>query len=222
TDRARAKRLAGEIDAALADHAEAIRLDPKNPVRWNSRGGLYEENKKDYQSAILDYSKAIDLNSKDPLYYVNRGNAYSPADEHAKSVADYTQALELDPKDVTTRTSRGWVYRNGLKEYEKASQDYEAALAINPNASHTLFLYAWHLSTCPNTAVRNGRLAVQLATRAVQLSGGKNAEHVDTLACAYAELGDFDRAVVWEKEAISLIKDTDDRFRFTLRLQLFS
>ncbi len=54
---------------------------------------------------------------------------------------------------------------------------------------------AWILGSSPLTTVRNGRRAVELATRADQLVSGRNAAIAGTLAVAYAESGRFSEAV---------------------------
>lgn len=59
---------------------------------------------------------------------------------------------------------------------------------------------AWYLATFPVEAVRNGKQALADAARAVQLSNDAN--HRDTLAAAYAEIGDFENAMREQQRAI--------------------
>ena len=63
---------------------------------------------------------------------------------------------------------------------------------------------AWLLATCPEASVRNGAEAVELARRAVQLSGGREPAILGTLAAAYAEAGRFPEAVQTARKALKL------------------
>ena len=54
---------------------------------------------------------------------------------------------------------------------------------------------AWIYATCPDRRFRNGPKAVELARRACELSGWNNAQYRQTLADAYLEAGDSDRAI---------------------------
>jgi Flp pilus assembly protein TadD len=60
------------------------------------------------------------------------------------------------------------------------------------------------LATCPDNSLRNGNKAVEVAQQAVQLSGGKSPEILDTLAAAYAEAGRFPEAVETARRASDL------------------
>jgi eukaryotic-like serine/threonine-protein kinase len=67
---------------------------------------------------------------------------------------------------------------------------------------------AWHFATSWNSEERDGGAAVRLAEKAVELTNRKDPGYMDTLAAAYAETGQFDKAVSAEIEAISLLKSS--------------
>jgi hypothetical protein len=53
------------------------------------------------------------------------------------------------------------------------------------------------------------------------LSAWSDWSNIDTLAAAYAELGDFNSATKWQNKAIELASDDSDRADMRLRLSLF-
>ena len=55
-----AYRNKGDLDRAIADYSEAIRLDPKLAAAYNNRGNAYKD-KGDSDHAIADFSEAIRL-----------------------------------------------------------------------------------------------------------------------------------------------------------------
>jgi len=69
--------------------------------------------------------------------------------------------------------------------------------------------------------LRDGKRAVELATRVCELTEWKYANPLDTLAAAYAEVGDFDKAVEWQEKASKLYTDADDRKKGEDRLKLY-
>ena len=66
----------GDLDRAIADYSEAIRLDPKSALAFNNRGFAYFS-KGDVDHSVADYSDAIRLDPKYILAFNNRGRAYS-------------------------------------------------------------------------------------------------------------------------------------------------
>ncbi len=78
---------------------------------------------------------------------------------------------------------------------------------------------AWILATSTRPEVRNGPLAVHLAERAVAQS--EDADTLDTLAAAWAERGDFDRATASQRQALDYL-DADDGRQAELQQRLSS
>ncbi len=65
---------------------------------------------------------------------------------------------------------------------------------------------AWMLATCPDRAYRNGARAVELATRACEVTDHGVPPMLDSLAAAYAEAGQFDRAVRTLEKALVIVR----------------
>jgi len=84
----------------------------------------------------------------------------------------------------------------------------EALIREAPDDGRFLNTAAWALATHPDDAVRDGARAVTLAERALAAQPG-DASVIDTLAAAFAESGDFDRAVATQERAVALSDDAE-------------
>jgi tetratricopeptide (TPR) repeat protein len=87
----------GDHDRAIADHDQAIKLDPKNAYAFNNRGTAYRAQIGAGERAIADFDQAIKLNPKYAAAFYNRGIAKRNNGDTAGGDADIAQAKQLQP-----------------------------------------------------------------------------------------------------------------------------
>jgi tetratricopeptide (TPR) repeat protein len=105
------------------------------------------------------------------------------------------------PFDISTRDDLGvLLIRSG--DAAGAIQQWDVNLQIDPNDGNALNNLAWVLATYPADNVRNGKRAVELAEKAIALPGGEAPIVSRTLAAAYAEVGDFSKAITTAQRAV--------------------
>jgi len=107
-----------------------------------------------------------------------------------------------------------------IHDYKKMNSDWQKALEIDPDNSDTYNNIAWNLATTPNPEVRDGKRALALARKSCDLSDWKDSDAIDTIAAAYAEVGDFKSAVEFENKALAL-EESDQAAEKRARLKLY-
>ena len=96
-----------------------------------------------------------------------------------------------------------------------------SSMAADMGSAQSRNDYAWLLATSKFEGLRNGTLAVDQASKAVEAA--PTAAFLDTLAAAYAELGNFELAVSTQRQAIASIADDESELAEQLeeRLRLY-
>jgi protein O-mannosyl-transferase len=127
--------------------------------------------------------------------------AESRIHSRAADIIHAQTTLKDYPFEISTRDDLGvLLIRNG--DAAGAIQQWETNLQIDPNDGNALNNLAWILATYPADNVRNGKRAAALAERAVALPGGEAPIVLRTLAAAYAEVGDFSKAITTAQRAV--------------------
>jgi tetratricopeptide (TPR) repeat protein len=91
-----------------------------------------------------------------------------------------------------------------MRRHSDAVKVFEEVIKEDPNDKTTLNNLSWLLSTSPVDLVRNGKRALELAEKACELTDYKVSYILSTLAAAYAETGDFKKAIEFSQKSIDL------------------
>jgi tetratricopeptide (TPR) repeat protein len=96
--RALGYELKDDLQRALADANQAIKIDATSAGAFHRRGDVYKALRQS-DLALADFSEAIRLDPKVPLYFINRSNVYLDKHQYDLAIRDLDEALRLDPKD---------------------------------------------------------------------------------------------------------------------------
>jgi tetratricopeptide (TPR) repeat protein len=151
--------------------------------------------------AIAHFRQAIELRPDFPDAHYNLGTALLQKGDLDGAIAELRTTVSIHPYDAGAHTSLGnaLVQEGSLRE---AVDHYEKALQAEPDSILPLNNLAWVMSTGPDDSLRNNEIAVQLATKANQLSKETNPVFIRTLAAAYAQAGQFEKAITTARRAL--------------------
>jgi tetratricopeptide (TPR) repeat protein len=194
--------LAGQFEKALSDFTKTIELRPEYESAWFNRGEIHYEMGR-FAKAVADYDEAIRLQANDAGFFTSRGHAHFQLRQFDKALDDYSRAVELDPRNPQRITNRGDAFRS-LGQWERAADDFRQAVNVDSRFGRAFQSAAWLMSTCPDEQYRQPDLALRAARKAVELDGDQDYIYLDTLAAAFANSGQFDKAQEVIRRAIQL------------------
>ncbi len=192
----------GEIDAAISHLEQAVEKFPGSAQAHINLGNALLQ-KRDTDGAIAEYRKTLELPFDHAESYYSIGNAFRQKGDIEEAIVQYRKAIELRPDDAKTHNNLGNALRQEAR-LEEAEQEYEAALSSQPNFVLAENNLAWSLATAADPKLRNGAKAVQLAEQAVMATDGDNPVFLHTLSAAYAENGDFEKAIATAQDALKI------------------
>ncbi len=189
-------RNKNDLEKAIADYTEAVKLDPQLAKAFLNRAVVHFH-LKDYDAAIADSTQAIKINPQYAEAYHNRGTAYGSKGNYTEALADIDQALKINPQLAEAYFSRG-VINNALGENDLAIADYTRAVKLDPQQAR-----AYHNRGLGYYRNKDYHLAISDFTQAISLTPNEFMGYW-ARGGVYADKKEYDRAIADLTKAISL------------------
>jgi tetratricopeptide (TPR) repeat protein len=206
----------GKWDEAISEFHASLSIKTNSVQALNGLGNaLMQEGRVD--QAILQFQQALQVDPGNGETQNNIGLALLQLGKVDEAVSHFEASLQAKPDNASAHLNLGSAMRQ-KGEWKESISEYEAALQIQPTDVEAQNNLAWLLATCPETSLRNGRKAVELAEKANDLTGRQSPVVLRTLAAALAEAGRFPEAAAAAQEGLEMA-ETQNNSRLAAQLQ---
>jgi tetratricopeptide (TPR) repeat protein len=122
----------GDLEAAINNFNEAIRLNPNYAQAYGNRGIAYSRLQQ-YEKALADYNQYIRFNPNSAEAYYNRATLYDKLGDYQKAIADYDRAIRLNPNFSQAISNREIAYNNQFPQQQPPNSN-PAKVPVPPNS----------------------------------------------------------------------------------------
>jgi Flp pilus assembly protein TadD len=192
----------GKISEALMHYKSILQIDPANTAVQLVLGNTLITTG-DISGGIEHLREVTKIAPSNFEAQLNLASALASEGKLEEAIAYYQTALRLDPNSALAHYQFGSALLVGRREKE-ALREFHEALRLSPESALTLDKLGWILSTSSDASLRNGKEAIAFAERACQLTKNVNPITLSTLSAAYAEDGQFERAIASAEKSRSL------------------
>ena len=193
----------GRFDEAMAEFNKALEINPNYADAHRNLGRALAMTGQ-LDQAVPHFERALEINPEFAEAQSELGRLLAVEGQYDQAIPHLKKALALKPDLVEAHYYLGSSLYFSSGRTQEALAHWREALRVDPNFVPAMNDAAHALAASPNASDRNGPEAVRLAERAVQLSSAHNPLYLDTLAAAYAEVGEFPDAVAAEHKALDI------------------
>jgi len=193
---------------ALAIWMRAVTLAPDDAkVQNDLAANLYMSG--NTVEAIEVLRKAVALNPELVESHYNLG-AFLVQEGHAdQGLPELETTVKMDPRFPSGEETLAGAY-GAVGRGSDSLAHWRRAIELRPKGVIGYIGAARILSTSTEDSLRNGAEAIRLSMEANQLSAGNDASVLDTLGAAYAEAGEFGKAIEAARRALDLANAKGD------------
>jgi tetratricopeptide (TPR) repeat protein len=158
--------------------------------------------------AIDQFSQAVAINPQMVLAHYNLANALLSVGQARPALEHFSTILQLQPGHAESHYQMA-VILQANNQTKDAVAHFQAATQLKPEWLEPINQLAWIHATHKSALYRDGDEAIRLAKHAVELTHTNSAAVLDTLAAAYAQNGEFEKAITIAEKAIALAERTE-------------
>lgn len=210
----------GRVQEALEQYEWVAQHAPESASSWYGLGVAYERAGRT-EDAIAALEHAVQLAEDSAQSQFKLGSLLAGAGRESDALAAYARAIELEPWRAHFRLERATLLIS-LGRYSEAANALDADLKALPDSPGLHLMRARLLASSPDGTQRDGARSLEMAQIGAERYTVLSAE---TLAMAYAETGDFQNAVAWQKAALEAAQSHDETAQFMTwvgrRLELY-
>jgi protein O-mannosyl-transferase len=192
----------GKFEEAAAEYRKITEIRPDYAVAHNNLANVLLTLRRT-DEAIAEYRKAITLKPDYADACNNLGAVLASRGELDAATAQFRRAVQIAPTFASAHGNLGMALSQQGK-IDEAMAHWRERVRLQPSDPCALSQLAWAMATRPEPSVRNGKEAVELAQWAVELSHGREAVPLNTLAAAYAQAARFADAMKTAQKALAL------------------
>lgn len=196
----------GELALATTHYLKSLEIvpDQKSVLGELMRLSLAED---DVAAAAGQVEAILALDRNDFENLAQLGKLRQRLGKSEEAIALFRESLALRSHPETSAALADLLRDQG--NCAEAIRHYAASLKARPRHALTANNFAWILATHPDPELRDGALAEHWAKIACDETGNSIPPLLGTLAAAYAESGQFERAVEISKTAITSARGYD-------------
>ena len=198
--------ITGDARGALEQFEEALRLDPRLARAHYSLGVILLSSGKT-EEAIERLSAAVKYEPNYVEAHFLLANALRERGQLREAVSHYEQIVRIDPRIAQAWLEEGMALVR-LKRYQEARDRLIKGMEVHPDHPGFAHMLARLMAAAPDDRVRDGQRALALIQGL--LTNHRDPDTGETMAMALAELGRYEDAATWQREAIAAAKQAGD------------
>lgn len=195
-----------DLDGAIADFTEALRIEPHSQKAYADRAAVYG-NKREITLGLKDLESAAAIGPPSATLLSIRGAVRAEMRDYRGALDDLNRALQMDPRDAEGYSNRGIVYQR-TGNHAAALADLTRAIALDPRNPRAFAnrggIYA--LEQRYDEAVKDLDEAIRLDPKFVFARVNRGG--------FWLQQGQYEKAIAGYSEAIRLDPKCDAAWRF--------
>ncbi len=195
-------------DDAMKIVDEILRDDPDNADTLLLKMQVFIE-KESYDKALEILEGLIAQNPDNSPLKLMQVQILATQKKNRKALEMLEPLIEEDPENIPMLRIKSQILIS-LNRHSEAIKTLEKVIREEPEDEVSINNLSWLLSTSPIDLLRNGDRALELALKACELSDYKKAYILSTLAAAYAETGNFEKALEWSQKSLDMAGEDEN------------